>query len=32
MRLLEKMQIPFDEDHLKHIFKVRCMYIRQLMV
>ncbi|NWZ39945.1 PLCZ1 phosphodiesterase, partial [Brachypodius atriceps] len=21
MRLLEKMQIPFDEDHLKHIFK-----------
>ncbi|NXS81689.1 PLCZ1 phosphodiesterase, partial [Erpornis zantholeuca] len=21
MRLFEKMQIPFDEDHLKHIFK-----------
>ncbi|NXH24668.1 PLCZ1 phosphodiesterase, partial [Myiagra hebetior] len=21
MRLLEKMQIPFDEDHLKHIFR-----------
>ncbi|NXS21568.1 PLCZ1 phosphodiesterase, partial [Mystacornis crossleyi] len=21
MRLLEKMQIPFDEDHVKHIFK-----------
>lgn len=32
MKLLEKLQMPFDFTHVKHVFKVKNMWIKQLNV